>query len=275
MYRPQEISNLKALLNFFFLKLRGIVAIIVCIIFIVFFNSDGVFVDKIRNKGQDYIALLYNKITLGSSSWKINLDWFGKYINAVDENIRLKREIEVLNSRFRDTELENKQYKKMEELLKIEVKPQYDFITTKVVADFSDSFNQSLMVTLSKGHKVKQGYAVVDENGLIGKIAEVSAKSAKILLITDPISKIPAILSNTRTRFIITASPFGKRSLESLYLAGGVEVEDGEYVVTSGEGGVFPPDLIIGKAYNSDDKIIIYPSVKWNRIEFVKILIPE
>ncbi|MEM7697344.1 MAG: rod shape-determining protein MreC [Verrucomicrobiota bacterium] len=93
----------------------------------------------------------------------------------------------------------------------------------------------------------------VDEDGagLIGKVSEVlGSHEAVVLLLTDEMCQVSARLENSQEQGILSGQRGSLRSLPPLklrYLSKEAETRVGQRVVTSGTGGVFPPDLILGE----------------------------
>ena len=118
---------------------------------------------------------------------------------------------------------------------------------------------------------------VVNEKGLVGRITEVSATASKLQLITDPDSVINARIQESRAEGIISGQATGE--LEMLYISQDIMVTVGETVVTSGLGGGFPAEILIGRVvsvhrrdYELYQTAIIEPRSDFSRLEMVLII---
>jgi len=118
---------------------------------------------------------------------------------------------------------------------------------------------------------------VVTEKGLVGRIDAVIANAARIQLITDPGSSVNVRLEKAGREAALAGSVSGDLSLE--LLAQDVPVETGDILLTSGLGGGYPPDLIVGQVLNirkrdSDlfQQVTIQPVVDFSALKIVLII---
>jgi rod shape-determining protein MreC len=101
-------------------------------------------------------------------------------------------------------------------------------------------------ITINRGTRdgLAQGMPVVTSQGLIGRILDVSASAARVLLITDRDSAISARLQSSRAQGSVQGQLSGNLRMTMIPLDASVQV--GDLVITSGLGGNLPPDLPIG-----------------------------
>jgi rod shape-determining protein MreC len=118
---------------------------------------------------------------------------------------------------------------------------------------------------------------VVTNQGLIGRVDAVIADASRVQLITDPAAAINVRLQNADTDAVLVGSVTGDLSLEMISQE--ITVETGDVVLTSGLGGGYPPDLIVGQVLNvrkRDFELFqqasILPSVDFSRLEIVLII---
>ena len=97
----------------------------------------------------------------------------------------------------------------------------------------------------------------MDNNGLIGRVAEVGYRSSRILLVTDLNSRIPVLVGESRERAILTG-------------------DNSDLVVTSGHGGAFPAGLPVGKVIVTGEEgsaeLRVQPFLAPDRLEFVRLM---
>jgi len=86
---------------------------------------------------------------------------------------------------------------------------------------------------------------VVTKQGLVGRILEVSANAARVLLVTDQNSYVSSRLQTTRVEGSVAGQPGG--TLRLLYVPLDQTIQEGDLVITSGLGGNFPSDIVIGQ----------------------------
>ena len=144
-------------------------------------------------------------------------------------------------------------------------------ITARVIADSGGTFVRSLLLNAGARDGVRKGLAVVNDEGLVGRVTEVGARSARVLLVTDLNSRIPVVIQSTRDRAILAGDNSEHPKL--IHLPTGAPVSPGDRVVTSGHGGVFPPGLAVGVVLAVEKTAIrVRPYVNWHRLEFVRVL---
>lgn len=123
---------------------------------------------------------------------------------------------------------------------------------------------------------------VITENGLVGKVVAVSKDMATVVLISDENCRVGALIEGTRERGIIqgrriSGEPQGE--LELNFLNKNAEIEPGARVLTAGvEGGVFPPDLVIGtvvsfRTRELDGQALVRPAVDLSSIKDVFVIL--
>lgn len=187
------------------------------------------------------------------------------------ENDRLRQENERLirwMQAARQLEVENASLRAQLEYVP-EIAPRA--VTARVIADTGGGFFHGLLINAGARHFVQRGQAVVSHAGVVGRIAEVGDRSARVLLLTDLNSRIPAIVESTGDRVIVTGN--NSRWPAVTYLAVNSPVSVGDRLVTSGDGGVFPPGLPIGTISEaSETHIVLQPVVDIARLSEARIL---
>ncbi len=155
--------------------------------------------------------------------------------------------------------------------------PENRYLVSKVIGRDTSPFLHYLILDQGSDVGVRRGMPVVNEKGLVGRITEVSATASKMQLISDPDSVINARIQESRSEGILVGRPTGE--LELIYLSQDITVNVGEIVVTSGLGGGFPPEILIGRVvsvhrrdYELYQTAIIEPRSDFSRLEMVLII---
>src|SRR5271168_4860147 len=127
--------------------------------------------------------------------------------------------------------------------------PALSYVTARVVADAGGVYARSVLISVGPNHTVQKGQIALDANGLVGRVTEVGARSARILLITDINSRIPVMLESSHARAILVGGNTPAPRL--MYLPEGTRPAEGERVVTSAEANAFPSGLLVGTVHYS------------------------
>ena len=153
----------------------------------------------------------------------------------------------VENFRLREVERENEQLRSM--LNFGETRPALELrgaqIVARVIGQESNNFLSFIMLDLGSEHGIDIGMPVVTDQGLVGRISEVTDTTSKVLLITDASSSVNALLQSSRLNGVVRGSPGGGLVMD--YIPQGGLFSTGEIILTSGLGGNFPKGIPLGQ----------------------------
>jgi rod shape-determining protein MreC len=131
--------------------------------------------------------------------------------------------------------------------------PPTTFISARVVGDTGGAFVDSMLVNAGSRDGVRKGEAVVAGEAMVGRIVEVGLHFSRVLLLTDISSHLPVMLANSHAKAIMSGENTDRPRLN--YLSPNAVVQPGDRVVTSGDGGAFPPGLPIGVVSSVQDGV--------------------
>lgn len=216
---------------------------------------------------------------LNASIKSIRDAWL-RYIFLVgieEENKNLKKKINELKSviiSYQEGYLEAQRLKK---LLSLTDDYNYNFIPARVIGREQAALSKTILINKGTVQGLKAGMPVVVPPGLIGRLVNVSWHASKALLFIDENSNIDAIVQRTRMQGIISGA--GSRGLILKYISKTQDVQEGDVIVSSGMGGVFPKGLLIGQVSHVDRleaslflKINVAPFVDFSKLEEVLVL---
>lgn len=187
------------------------------------------------------------------------------------QNRDLRREIERLRA-WRDAaqqlERENAQ---LRALNNVQLSPRLAYTTAEIFADPRSPFGRSVMASVGTRDGVADGSAAVDGRGLVGRVVGVGDAVARILLLTDFSSRVPVKILPSGLRGVLSGD--GTAAPQLAFLSEVGALAPGAQVVTSGDDGVFPPDLAVGVVAALGDRTArVQLASDFNRLEFVRIL---
>lgn len=170
----------------------------------------------------------------------------GGYFGVRAENERLRAEVDQnrkLVEQARAVTLENR---RLRQIVRLRDRVTDPVVTARLV--FSTASSTRRFATLNAGswQGVRPGQPVRGPNGLIGRIVEASPNTARVLLIQDPESIVPV----RRLRDGLPAIAAGRGDgLIEIRSAGAAQIlfEAGDAFVTSGTGGIFPPNVAVAR----------------------------
>jgi rod shape-determining protein MreC len=193
------------------------------------------------------------------------------YTNIYRQNQELRRELQQMKA-WREAALQLEQENaKLLDLNNVRLDPKLTYVTGVVLADSGSPFRQSVLINVGSRDGIRDGWATTDGLGLVGRISGVGNSSSRVILLTDPASRVP-----------VTIQPSGQRALlsgdnTSLPPVGFVEapelVRPGDRVVSSGDGKVFPAGLLVGQVVmDSEGRLRVRLSADYRRLEFLRVL---
>lgn len=151
-------------------------------------------------------------------------------------------------------------------------------VAARVTGYSSDSYNRIITIDVGSASGVTEGLPVTGTTGVVGQVISVSTYSSQVRLLNDAQSGVAVMLQSSRSEGILSGSVEGV-----LYLEGvdeGVEVTEGEAVITSGLGGGYFRGLVIGTVSKVEQRqgdatrtIVITPNASFDNISEVLVVL--
>jgi len=123
--------------------------------------------------------------------------------------------------------------------------PEYRYQAAAVIGYDASPFLRYVLINRGSDNGLRHGMPVVTQQGLVGRVAAVTAGAARIQLITDPASTVNARTQPSGAQAVINGQITGDLVLDMIPQDASVQV--GDLVLTSGLGGGYPPNLLIGQ----------------------------
>jgi rod shape-determining protein MreC len=200
----------------------------------------------------DTAAAPVTAVTAEPVRWTGNIfEYVGGYFFAISENRRLRREVAELNlARQQVVALQNLN-RRYEAMLRMRIEPPVPSVGARIVTDVRGPYAQARLADAGVERGVKIGDPALTDQGLLGRVVGVARGVSRILLLTDVSSRTPVMVERTNARGILTGD--GGRTPRLDYIRGRAPVKSGDLVLTSGDGGVFPRGLPVGRAFDAGD----------------------
>lgn len=155
--------------------------------------------------------------------------------------------------------------------------PESTYKAAAVIGRDPSPFLHYIIINRGSNDDIRRGMPVVTNQGLVGRIDAVIADAARVELITDPGSSVNVYLQNADTNAVLLGSVTGDVSLNMI--SQNVSVEPSDLILTSGLGGGYPPDLIIGQVvtlrsleFELFQQATVQPAVDFSRLEIVLVI---
>jgi rod shape-determining protein MreC len=215
-----------------------------------------------------------------SGSIKSVKDAWLRYILLVgleEENKNLKKKVDELKKTLVTYQESHQEAQRLKKLLSIVDKYHYHFIAARVIGREQAALSRTVLINKGSSDGLKNGMPVVANPGVIGRLVDVSWNASRVLLLIDENSNIDVIVQRNRTQGIVSGA--GSRGMILKYVSKAQDVQEGDVIISSGMGGVFPKGWLIGRVMHVDRKdaglflkIDIAPFVDLSKLEEVLIL---
>jgi rod shape-determining protein MreC len=172
------------------------------------------------------------------------VDYVRGYFFAVSENRHLKTELiqaQATRDQLEATQVENA---RLRAVLGIRTDPPLPHVAAETITDARGPFANTRLANVGRDRGVAEGNPVISEHGLVGRIVGVSDHVSRVLLLTDAESRTPVLVVRTNGRAILSGDGGDAPKLD--YIRSAVGLKEGDRVLTSGDGGVFPRGLPVG-----------------------------
>jgi len=172
------------------------------------------------------------------------IDYVRGYFFAISENRQLKTELAQARQARDQVETLQVENARLRAVLGIRTDPPLPHIAAETIADSHGPFANTRLADAGRDKGVTEGNPVISEHGLVGRIVGVSDHVSRVLLLTDAESRTPVLLVRTNGRAILSGDGGGSPKLD--YVRSSLALKEGDRVLTSGDGGVFPRGLPVG-----------------------------
>lgn len=245
--------------------------VVLSMMFIVLGKADVLLFDRLRILIADAAAPVLEAVSQPVATVASGVRHVEGMFDVYRENERLREE----NARLlqwqevaRRLQAENAE---LRDLTKFKPEAATRYISAQVIANSGGAYVRNVLVNVGAREGVTRGQAAVTGEGLVGRVAEVGDRAARILLVTDLNSHIPVMLDGSREKAVMAGDNSDQPRL--LYLPANATVKVGERIVTAGAGGVFPPGVPVGVVAAIDGGIIrIEPYAELARLEYVRVV---
>jgi rod shape-determining protein MreC len=184
---------------------------------------------------------LLGNVTSGAENLVKHYLWLR---NVREENQALKEQLAAVEQKvtdYREAYVENMRLRR---LLDFKATIQVDTVAAQVVLHDLTGWFQTLIVDKGFRDGIAPDMPVVNDEGIVGRVLDVSDRYSRVLLITDPGSSVDAIVQRNRVRGVLSGKDGTSCVLK--YVRGNLDVQVGDLIITSGKDGVFPKGLRLG-----------------------------
>ena len=195
-----------------------------------------------------------------------------------EENKRLSTENDLLRQQVRSLSETGRENLRLHQLLGLKDHLQFKTLGARVIGRDASNWWKSIQIDRGTQDGIRENLAVLNADGVIGKVVSATKGEARVLLLTDPNCKASALLQDSREHGVVSGD--GTR-LQLTYINRAAKIKPGEQVITSGLGGIFPKGILIGTVtgarLNSEtgmyQDVDVRPAVDFHNLEEVIVIL--
>jgi rod shape-determining protein MreC len=200
---------------------------------------------------------------------------------AQGENERLRAQLAETETQARDARAALDENGRLKAMLDFQQDARYQTVAARVISRDPSGWFNSVVVNRGSTSGVAVGMPVVTPDGIVGRVVAVSPITSQVMLVTDDRAAAGAVVGQLGSSNALgVVKGVGTQGLlEMRYVSGLETVKEGDYVVTTGQDGVYPPDLNVGTVLElrpgtatTAHQITIKPGARLDSLQEVLIL---
>lgn len=214
-----------------------------------------------------------------STSNAMTLQLDPKEVQKQNEKLTLEvQKLRILNQRHEELLEENTH---LREMLGYRQRARFkNLIAARVIKRSAATWWSGLIIDKGSDDGVFADSAVLTDVGLVGKVTKVAANLSEVVLLTDELCRVAAVIEGTREKGILSGERGAHDAMPDLrlrFLSRNAAITPGASVLSSGDGGVFPAKLLLGRVKVFENREIsgealVEPAVDFTRLEDVFVV---
>jgi rod shape-determining protein MreC len=251
--------------------------VVVSLFCIIFFAARGRFqapvssqaVSLVLSPFQQAVSWVANEIRYVTGAvWEIS--------TLYEQNKMLRNEVEQLrgiNLQANEALAENERLRKM--IGYQQAAHQFDMVAARVIGRESDTWSRMIVIDRGTMNGIANDMPVVTPQGLVGRVVEAGMNSSKVQLILDPRSSVGTIVQRAESRVtgIVQGDMDNPTMPQMVNIPKNADVVEGDVIVTSGFGGIYPKGIIVGlvSSLKNDDGGLLKIGILESAVDFQKL----
>lgn len=223
--------------------------------------------------------------SLSSGASGATSNFFKQIVNfrgTAIENERLKLELSTAQGELRNARQAASENERLKGLLNLKEQTGYGQIAARVIARDSSIWFNTVTIDRGSSSGVALNMPVVTAGGIVGRVIALSPWTAQVMMVTDEKAAAGAIVGQLGGSGALgSVRGLGEKGLmEMRYVSGLEKVEVGDYILTTGQDGIYPAGLSVGEVVQvkhgtatQPHEILIKPGAKLEQLEEVAVLL--
>ena len=230
-------------------------------------------------------ALISPAQSLSSGATGASTNFIRQIVNfrsTANENERLKEQLATTQLDLRNAQQAAAENERLRGLLNLKEKTGYDQVPARVIARDSSIWFNTVTINRGSSSGIGLNMPVVTGSGIVGRVIALSPWTAQVMMVTDEKAAAGAIVGQLGGSGALgSVRGLGNSGLiEMRYVSGLEKVEVGDFILTTGQDGIYPPGLSVGEVVEvkhgtatQPHQILIRPGAKLDQLEEVAVLL--
>lgn len=196
------------------------------------------------------------------------------YFNAASQNNALRAEMQNARRRLIEAQIIHRQNMILRRTLKLADHHREPVVTARLIGSSLSSARRFATLAAGFDAGVRTGQPVIAADGLVGRVLETGRSASRILLLTDGASAVPVRLVRNNVPALVRGRGDGTVRISALF-PGARPFRRGDLVITSGTGGIYPPDVPVAVITRVEgDSAVAWPVANPETLDFAIVFKP-
>ncbi|NBX42232.1 MAG: rod shape-determining protein MreC, partial [Rhodobacteraceae bacterium] len=252
-------------------RLLVVILIIVLFGFILLWRIDNPRAERIRAAVVDRIVPNMEWAMAPVTGLARMVDDFQSYARLYEQNEQLRRELQQMRA-WREAAIQLEQENaRLLDLNRVQPDPSLTWISGIVLADSGSPFRRSVLLNVGARDGVEDGWAAMDGLGLVGRIAGLGERTARVLLLTDSNSRVPVLIQPSGQQALLTGDNSAAPLID--FIETPEDIAAGDRIVTSGADGLYPAGLLVGQVVVDPERDLrARLAADFGRLNFLRVM---
>jgi rod shape-determining protein MreC len=233
---------------------------------------------------QTFASPLQNASSKASGATSGFFQQIWNFRSTARENEQLKERLTQVETELHSAQQAAAENERLKALLNLNQQSDIKNVPARVIARDPSVWFNTITINVGSSSGIAVNMPVVTGGGIVGRVITVSPWASQVMLITDEKAGAGAVVGQLGQSGALGSikgrADLGVALIEMRYVSGLEKVENGDYVMTTGQDGIYPPGLNVGRVVDVKNgtatqahQILIQPGAQLDHLEEVAVLL--